>query len=53
MAVGDYRTARQKVAWSALSNTTEPPPVQGVPAATVDELREALANLEHFRGIDT
>jgi hypothetical protein len=53
MAVGDYRTARQKVAWSALGDITEPPPVQGVPAATVGELREALANLEHFRGIDT
>jgi hypothetical protein len=53
MAVGDYRAARQKVAWSALGDTTGPPPVQGVPAATVDELREALANLEHFRGIDT
>jgi hypothetical protein len=53
MAVGDYRTARQKVAWSALGDAAGPPPVQGVPAATVDELREALANLEHFRGIDT
>jgi hypothetical protein len=53
MAVGDYRTAQQKVAWSALGDTTEPPPLQGVPAPTVDELREALANLEHFRGIDT
>ena len=53
MAVGDYRTARQKVAWSALVDTNEPPPVQGVPVATVGELREALANLEHFRGIDT
>jgi hypothetical protein len=53
MAVGDYRTARQKVAWSTLGDTTGPPPVQGVPAATVDELREALANLEHFRGIET
>jgi hypothetical protein len=53
MAVGDYRTAQQKVAWSALSDTTEPPPVLGVPAATVGELREALANLEHFRGIET
>jgi hypothetical protein len=53
MAVGDYRTARQKVAWSTLGDTTGRPPVRGVPAATVDELREALANLEHFRGIDT
>jgi len=53
MAVGDYRTARQKVAWSALGDTTEPPPLQGVPAPTVDELRDALANLEHFGGIET
>ena len=53
MAVGDHRTAQQKVAWSALGDTTERPPLQGVPAPTVDELRDALANLEHFGGIET
>ena len=50
MAVGDYRTARQNVAWSALGDTTEPPPMQAVPARTVDELFAALANLEESRG---
>ena len=53
MAASNYRTAQQQVAWSALGDTALTPPMQVLPAATVGELREALANLEHFRGIDT
>ena len=52
MAVGDYRTARQNVAWSALGDTTAPPPMQTVPIPTVDELFAALANLEESQGIN-
>src|SRR5260370_40657813 len=47
MAVGDYPTARQKGAWSALVDTTQPPPAPGGPAATGDELRAPLGNPEH------
>jgi len=53
MAVGDYSTARQNVAWSALRDTTEPPPMQAVPVPTIDELFAALANLEESQGINT
>ena len=53
MAVGDYGTARQNVAWSALGDTTEPPPMQAVPVPTVDDLFAALANLEESQCINT
>ena len=46
MAASNYRTAQQKVAWSALGDTAQTPPMQVLPIPTVQELREALANLE-------
>jgi hypothetical protein len=46
MAASNYRTAQQKVAWSALDDTAQTPPMQVLPIPTVQELREALANLE-------
>lgn len=41
------------LAWSALVDATEPPPMQAVPVPTVDELFAALANLEEAQGINT
>ena len=46
MAASNYRTAQQQVAWSALGDTALTPPMQVLPVPTVQELREALANLE-------
>jgi hypothetical protein len=45
MAASNYRTAQQKVAWSALGDTAQTPPMLVLPIPTVQELREALANL--------
>lgn len=46
MAVGDHRTAEQKVALCTLGSATLTPQVQVFPPLTLDDLRDALARLE-------
>jgi hypothetical protein len=53
MAVRDYRTAQCNVAWSALVDPTEPPPIRAIPIPTINELFAALANLEDSLDIDS